>query len=715
MTTPDEEASIASPYVDSGFFVLRSPLLPFDELLNWSSVPPGCLNGSGPNVTTDQEWSTICDWLRSRLQDLIDRPEIRHALYVASPSLEASIDGWKRDPFTKRGIQTERSLVRYFSRMASRPTPFGLFSACSVGTINPSGSTSICDLELAARSKYRVRASLDYKHLFDLCASLSQVPEISAALKYLPNITLCNTGSVWHYLETTPDGTLSKHTLVKIYANDVLNAVLKRAGEGGATKDELATCILAHTVGEPPPGDEVTAYIGELIRSQVLTPTLYPSVTGNDPLADLIDEVRPLSAKYAAKLEEIHAQIAQLSADSLNATPRAYQLIASNLPPPARGESSNQPLKVDMFKPLVRGEIDSSMLKGLLQSLTLLCRIGAEALKGHLLMDRFREKFRDRYGPSYVPLAEALNEDTGIGFDTDTDLNIGSASPARSKFQLAILRKVIEAARDNSQEIQLSVEDFSDAVSDRQCQLPDSFSLAVTLVRDPDHTELQILFHSGVGPSGITTLARFGGLDDGLDEHMRAHIAQEEALSPDSAFAEVVYLPDGRIGNIMARPILRDYEIPCLGRSGVTSEWQIPVSDLLVTVANDDSIVLYSKSLNRRVIPRLSSAHTFSNSQWAPLYRFLCLTQYEPWRVVPVFDCGLLAGLPFLPRMRFGRVVLQLARWTISSDEMNELAQSKTRLDAFRAVQMLGNRRDCPDGCRSLKEATHFQLILLTP
>src|SRR5262249_32256171 len=138
--------------------------------------------------------------------------------------------------------------------------------------------------------------------------------------------------------------------------------------------------------------------------------------------------------------------------------------------------------------------------------------------------------------------------------------------------------------------------------------------------------DFQVLLQGVSGPSGARLLGRFCHADPELCKFVEQHVRAEEALEPDARFAEVVHLPEGRLGNILARPILRAYEIPYLGAASVPAERQIPVTDLRVSVV-DGQIVLRSGRLGKRVIPRLTSAHNFHLSQG--IYRFLCALQSQ--------------------------------------------------------------------------------------
>src|SRR5580693_9384260 len=129
-------------FAPAGFFVLRTPLLPFDTLAG--------LTGSR-------------DAARAKLRAIVEHPAVREAVFLASPSLEADIDRWLREPPGERTIKAERSIVRYVCRMTGRATPFGLFSGCSIGRIGGElGEQTHLQLEPLDRDRRHTRLDMYY-------------------------------------------------------------------------------------------------------------------------------------------------------------------------------------------------------------------------------------------------------------------------------------------------------------------------------------------------------------------------------------------------------------------------------------------------------------------------------------------------------------------------------------------------------------------------
>ncbi|WP_353723144.1 thiopeptide-type bacteriocin biosynthesis protein [Dyadobacter sp. 676] len=77
-------------------------------------------------------------------------------------------------------------------------------------------------------------------------------------------------------------------------------------------------------------------------------------------------------------------------------------------------------------------------------------------------------------------------------------------------------------------------------------------------------------------------------------------------------------------------------------------------------------IILWSKRLNKRIIPRLTNAHNFSDG--LPVYRFLCeLTYQHDYRYLG-WDWGHLSSSAFLPRVEYKHWVLSRAMWNIERE-----------------------------------------------
>jgi thiopeptide-type bacteriocin biosynthesis protein len=227
--------------------------------------------------------------------------------------------------------------------------------------------------------------------------------------------------------------------------------------------------------------------------------------------------------------------------------------------------------------------------------------------------------------------------------------------------------------------------------------LPDAFAVTA-IVAAADETavargDFRVVLEGATGPSGARLLGRFCHADETLRQEVEDHLRTEESLRPDAVFAEIVHLPQGRIGNVLARPILRAYEIPYLGRAGGAADRQVPITDLYVSV-RENRIVLRSARLGREIIPRLTSAHNFTGRA-VRLYRFLCLLQGQGAAENLDWTWGALESAPFLPRITIGRLVLARALWNVDQEELKPLSEQSSSA-RFRTVDAWRKRRRLP-------------------
>lgn len=676
----------------SGSFVLRTPLLPRDALDQWGeglAVPAAGADRDRLAAAIEADRAV----LRARLAQLVARPEVREAIFVASPGLEASIDAWLADPGSEAGQKTERSLVRYVSRMATRPTPFGLFAGSTVGAL-----AETTRLELAARDGHRRYTRIDGDYLSDLTDALVADPAVRAGLRYRPNSSLCHVAGRLRYAMRR-EGASRSYSLVSLEPSDYLVATLERARHGALPTD-LATALC--DADAEVTRDDADGFLAELIDSQVLVPDLAPPVTGPEAVDDVLAQLAQLADLPAA-------QTAATALGAIRATLRELDRGVGN--PPARYRSAAEVLaalpaqpeihrlfQVNLVPTAVHVELGREVIDEIARGIDVLRRLARP--RGTDELSRFRDAFVERYETREVPLADVLDEESGIGFAASqapgaaaSPLLEGLAFPpavaeettpwgARASW---LARRITAAVASGATELALDDTDLTAMEAGEPAPMPDAFQAMFVLATTPGG-ELRIQLGSVGGPSGASLLGRFCHSDRAMHDVVTAHITAEEALRPEVVFAEIVHLADGRLANIAARPVLRGHEIVYLGRSGAPIDRQIPITDLAVSV-RDGRIVLRSRSLDREVVPRLTNAHNFVTGALGP-YRFLATLQGQDQRSLQ-FTIGPLRALPFVPRIRIGRVVLREASWTLHKAEIDPVTTTTgaARLQALHRLR----------------------------
>jgi thiopeptide-type bacteriocin biosynthesis protein len=630
--------------------VLRTPLLPATLLTEWASA-------ADP---------------RKFLAALLDHPAIDEALFVASPSLYASLPTWRAKPDSAAGRRVEHSLVKYVARMAGRSTPFGLFSGISVGTLGRETR-----LELAPRAEYRRRTRLDNDYLFVLADELVRSREQLERFTLRPNTSIYPSGGRLRFAATQVEGKERRYHLVAVEPTPYLDATIARA-RGGARAGDLAAALVDAEITL----DEAREYIHELVQAQLLVPELGIHVTGPEPIDGMIEQLRTAALEREAEvLTGARRAIGDLDAAGLGNPPDRYRAIASGLEVlPAKIELSRL-FQVDMVKPgaISIGRRVAADLAHVIGQLARITRNDRDAFAD------FKRAFRDRWEGQEIPLADALDEESGIGFESGRGpgaegspllATIGfPGAPGDNKVSWTphiahSLRRLGTAVAEGVEEIALDDADFDAMKVDTPARLPGAFSAMVRLAGTAEELargEPLILLEGAGGPSGANLLGRFCHASPELEKHVRAHLAAEEALVADAVYAEIVHLNEGRIGNILCRPVLRTHEITYLGTSGAPRERQILLEDLVVSL-RDDRVVLRSKRLDKEIVPRLTTAHNFRLRSLC-VYRFLCALASQDGAGVR-WSWGPLAEAPYLPRVRAGRVVLDRATWNLVEREL---------------------------------------------
>lgn len=606
---------------------------------------------------------------------------------------------WLEDPESESGRGLEFGLVKYVARMAARCTPFGLFAGNSVGTIARETRLELLDRGAAVR-----HTRLDMDYLCAVVARLASDPDVRAKLTFFANSSLYEVAGAYRYAEARLQGGRRAYFLVDVEAHDALRRAMRRAKEGESL-DEIARAI----VDEDVDFETARAFVDDLVEAQLLVSDLGPVVTGPESEEELLARLAPIEpARDAATiLERTREALVDLDAAGLGAAPAAYRALATPLATLADAELSRL-FQVDLMKPAKSVTISEDLVDELLRGVQVLLDLFTKGRPDPLAS--FRRAFEDRYGEREIPLVEALDEEVGLGFDAaegpgvdPSPLLAGLPFPPTDEEEAAkvgeratfLQKKLAEALESGSEEIALDPAELSRFHIESGPRLADAFHIAATLFTpNPDDANApRAILDSAVGPSGARLLGRFCHGDPELRAHVEEHLRAEEALRPDIVYFEIVHLPEGRIGNILARPLLRSYELAFLGTSGAARDRTLSIDDFTVRMEGG-RVVLSSRTLGRDVIPRLTSAH---NTAWRSLglYRFLAALQSQGCIEGITWSWGTLERVPRLPRVRLGRLVLSRAHWNAHRDETKRLTASRGH-EAFRETQAWRVRRRLP-------------------
>ncbi len=675
------------------FFVLRAPGLPLDALSPRPSTGRE-VDAQGPSrmrVEKDR------DALSQILRDLIQRSDVREAVALASPDLASRLDVWLEGSLEGLAARNvERALLKYLSRMSNRSTPFGLFAGVSKGAWGPASR-----LSLGPWRDCRKAMRLDWGVLETLVDRWEREPEVRALMIYRPNSSIYPRGGWYRYLERRKQagGQGRTYHLEAVETTLHLDFVLQQAQEGSRLED-LAMSLSRRMEVKPV---EAQAFLDQLIDAQLLCGELHPPLTSPDPMGHVVTVLQadPVTAPKAKLLVSLGLELKTLQNAPLGSHPEGHRSLTASLADLGIPSNTRDVLQADLFRPSPDLALSPVVRRALVDGVETLRRLTQPPLERPL--DRFRAAFQDRYGTRWMPLLDVLDEESGLGFDggipMDSPLLEGlpfrSPAPPRqlSRLDLALLARL--PRWQGSLAWELEDADVEALATPKPKPFPQAFAALTSLdaasLAALDRGEFQFWMEQYSGPTAARWLGRFASGDPELKIALQSHLRKEESLRPEAVFAELVHVPEGRMGNVLARPSMRAYEIPFLATPGVSYDHTIFPSDLQLTVRGN-RVLLASTRLGREVVPRLSSAHNFARGP--VVYRFLAHLQDQDggpggW------SWGALAEQPFLPRVTRGRHVLSKARWRIESRELKEALKGSPE-GAWGAFQTLRESRRLP-------------------
>ncbi|MER8187174.1 lantibiotic dehydratase [Kitasatospora sp. NPDC094015] len=637
-------------------------------------VGPALIRAAARPRDADRSWPDLADrsaaatagW-RSWLQDALADRQLEAAIEVAagqqlSARLRAVVEGG--DIGAARLRRLTATVMRYALRGQGRATPFGLFAGV---TTCPVGPLPVAPWWGRGRAVARVDAGWlahAVGRLEELLAD--RIPVVANQLHVVRGDRVV--------LPVTQHSAGGSPVEVSVRATGPVLAAL--AGAEASVPVSVLANRLAEKFPRARPG-QVRAMLGELVRQRLLLSALRPPMATTDPLAHLLTALEaagvgevPHAARIATTLGSVRAE---LERHNRLDDPARQRAVRASLAATTADLDGGQPLMVDLRLdggPMVLPEPVAAEAA---RAAELLTRLSPHPGGNPAWLD-YHARFLERYGPgAVVPVADLVNPDTGLGL------------PARYRdSQLA--QPVARLGRRDARLLALAqkaaVEGMVEVVLDDQaveCLAPGP----VPQVVQP-HAEVTVHLAAAdtralaAGAFTVTLVAapRAAGTTAGrflylLDSEARVGLATAIGGAPtlraDAQPVQVLVPPlFTRVENVARAEAL--LPVLSLGEHPPAGSRPLRLDDLGVC-ADVQRLWLVSLTDRRPVEPRVLNAVEF-RAHTQPVARFVCEITGAFTPVFTGFDWGAAGKLPFLPRLRYGRIVLSPARWNLSAADL---------------------------------------------
>ncbi|CAA7196414.1 lantibiotic dehydratase family protein [Chryseobacterium potabilaquae] len=609
------------------------------------------------------------------IKEIFQNPIFKEAIYLASPYFYSELENWllNKEFSSKEYQKLANTLLKYYSRMSTRCTPFGLFSAVGVGDFrNEINKTE--DISFIRDTK------LDMHFLVSLSDHFVKIPEVRNRLLFYPNNSIYIIRNKIRYVEYEYAYGKREYIISSVPLSEELQRILTFSKQG-KNIEQITNSIINEEITK----EEAIEFIEELIDNQVLVSELEPNVSGDDFLNTIISVLEKVEIHYEKNiLISIQNQLKELDQNIGNfasAYKEIEKLIEALFISKVSSVEYDQKylFQTDLYSE-DKFEISSYWKKELKKGISFLNKITLSRKDTHL--EKFKKAFYERFETQEVSLSYVLDTEIGIGYRQDImtkglhpyleDLDLplshkkSSISMELDPIQQIINEKLQEALLQNQYTIELHADDFEE-FEENWNDIPDTISFMAEIISEVQQEKL--FLDGGGGSSAACLLGRFCSEKSEVQNLTQMIARKEEELNPEYILAEVIHLPEARLGNVIRRPTLRQYEIPYLAQSILPEENQITIDDLYISLKND-KIILRSKRLNKEIRPYLTNAHNyFGNS--LPVYHFLCDLNSQNIRSGLYFNWGDLKNIyQFLPRIEYKNIILSKASWKITEKDL---------------------------------------------
>ncbi|CAL9312679.1 hypothetical protein SUDANB180_02621 [Streptomyces sp. enrichment culture] len=613
------------------------------------------------------------EWLRTVWANDDVAETLRHASPVLADHVEAVCAA--ENPVERDVRRVAMSVVRYLLRAEHRATPFGLFAGVTVAKVGPRAGAEWGHGHVAVG-----RASAEW--LTAIVERLENCPDLLQRLPVVVNNTVITRGD----------------RLIVPYQPDVHDD-RTRAVEASLALTEPVRAVLAATRAPTPIGtladellarfprvgqEKVDRLLVELVRRKVLITSLHAPSTETDSLGHLLNQLDAVDAKSIVSVAETVRELRTIWLGLERcATRGGRDAVAARMRALVPG-LLRHPLALDLRLD-ARVVVPQEVAREIERAAMVLTRVSTRPY-GTAAWGAYHQRFYERYGiGTMVPLHEVV-ADSGIGYPEGYPGTVSGARRPRISDRDDVLVRLAQAAvLDGRDEVVLTDELVAAMdVGPEQPRLPPHLEVGVRVltagIEDLQRGQFRLEITSVSRGAGVSTGRFLGVLAPDDRDALAAELSDLPTADSKTVPAQLSFpplLPES--AHVTRTPSVLPTVISL-------QEHRAPGDDVLMPenlAVGCDGRRMYLAVPERGLRVEAVGMHALNlHTHTPPLVRFLTELSRAQCAQVTVFDWGAAAAMPFLPRLRYGRIVLAPARWRLEAPELPEPARPRAEWDA---------------------------------
>lgn len=594
------------------------------------------------------------------------------AIAIASPNLYEGL--FKEEIREKKIRNKEISLKKYYTRMSTRATPFGLFSGIGVGKVSDRTELELCD-----STKFNKVASVDMKWLFKVIKNVEEtLCKQSTSVMVQTNNMVYKLGKNYFLEEQSNLGQedfyrSEKIEHIRLSSTKLLEYVFS------LTRNPIEISLLIEKVSKYVHENDfkkIQSYIQNLLNNEFLVSSLRPPLVNSSPLDYFINQLEKhkIENDIASKLIELRKKIYTYNKMEIGSGVDIFQNIKELMKDLTYNE---QLIKVDYRLAFNNPpSLNQNVANDAMLAASALWNISNQQ-EGLPWLKDYRLKFIEKYGLNQlVNINVVVNSTFGIGYPKgyeEQKLELENNENNNYQLSLALSTKYIESIKNKFSPVILDDNDLEDlSCHTNQDKAPNSGELYFYLYGDSNghsYSDYAIEVSNLISSYDIgNTFGRFSNLLD--DEEI-------EAINDDR---EKVNQKLNSIGILNVELS----EIPSIGKNAnvattitnlntklnlrtVNFNESIDLEDIYVGVTLD-RMFLYSKKHKKQLI--FTSNNMLNYLSGSKIFRFLREVSLECYKMLAPIDIRIPIQIPVSPRIQWRNIILKPAEWILNKEDL---------------------------------------------